>query len=199
MAAKAIDADAICVPESQVEQYRQHNLGIEIVAHPDAIKGLPLKRQWICDRFGDVFMVDDDVAKFVRLYQPTFRRDNKLTPQEARAVVEQTYRLAESLGVFLFSLAPHGDARNMQPQKPFRLTGYVNGGAFGLRAGSRLKFPGDVVAVEDMAISGLNAHYHRMMFMDERFGMLQKTSRPWSGPLPRSRHAARPGLRSRCL
>jgi hypothetical protein len=52
----------------------------------------------------------------------------------------------------------------------YRRRGY----GFGLRAGSKLKFRTDVVAVEDMALSGMNAYYHRYLFVDQRFGPRQE-------------------------
>lgn len=173
LAARAITLDCVCVPHSERRQYVRANPQLKIVSHPDRIVGLPAKRQWIHDRFGDVFMVDDDVSAFLRLYQPTFRHNNRLLAEDARAIVESLYQTATEAGAFLFSLAPHGDARHCEPQHPFRLTGYVNGAAFGIRAGSQLWFPRDVTAVADIALSGLNAHFHRFLLMDTRFGFRQ--------------------------
>src|SRR3954469_4218589 len=76
-AAKAIAADVLCVPDSEVDAYRRRGYGVEVVPHPDTVRGLAAKRQWIADRFGDVFMVDDDVRAFVRLWLPTFRRGHR--------------------------------------------------------------------------------------------------------------------------
>ena len=111
---------------------------------------------------------------FVRLWLPTYRRDYRLTAQEARDAAEATYETATEMGAYLFGFAFFGDTRLFRPQKPFLLTGYVNGCCFGLRAGSKLKFRTDVVAVEDMAISGMNAYYHRYLFVDQRFGPRQE-------------------------
>src|SRR5437868_9036482 len=163
---KAIRADVLCVPESEAEAYRRRGYGVEVVAHPDTIRGLAPKRQWIADRFGDVFMVDDDVRTFVRLWLPTFRRDYRLTPAEARDAAEATYETATELGAFLFGFAFFGDTRLFRPQRPMMLTGYVNGACFGLRAASKLRFRTDVTAVEDLALSGLNAYHHRYLFVD---------------------------------
>ena len=63
-AVRAINADVLCVPESEANAYRRRNYGVDLVTHPDSVRGLPAKRQWIADRFGDVFMVDDDVKAF---------------------------------------------------------------------------------------------------------------------------------------
>jgi hypothetical protein len=171
---KAIKADELCVPESEAHAYRERDYGVEVVPHPDSIRGLPAKRQWIADRFGDVFMVDDDIRAFVRLWLPTYRRDYRMTADEARDAAEATYETAQEMGAYLFSFAFFGDTRLFRPQKPFLLTGYVNGACFGLRASSKLKFRTDVVAVEDLALSGMNAYYHRYLFVDQRFGPRQE-------------------------
>lgn len=173
-AVKAIAADVLCVPECEADAYRRRGYSVEVVTHPDSVRGLAAKRQWIADRFGDVFMVDDDVRSFVRLWLPTYRRDYRMTAKEARDAAEATYATAAEMGAFLFGFAFFGDTRLFRPQRPFLLTGYVNGACFGLRAGSKLKFCTDVVAVEDMALSGMNAYYHRYLFVDQRFGPRQE-------------------------
>jgi hypothetical protein len=172
-----------------LSEYKRANFGIETVAHPDSVKGLPAKRQWIADKFGDVFMVDDDIANFIRLYNPPYRRDSKMTAEDARAAVEATYKTAIDIGAYLFSLAPHGDNRLFIPQKPFRLTGYINGAAFGLRSGSKLRFNSEAVAVADYILSGMNAFHHRYLFIDERFGFRQKNTFSSAGGLGATRTA----------
>ena len=57
----------LCVPKAQEGAYRKHNPGAELSAHPDDVIGLAAKRNWICERFGDVMMLDDDLTRFSRL------------------------------------------------------------------------------------------------------------------------------------
>jgi hypothetical protein len=85
--------------------------------------------------------------------------------------------------LYLFGFGFFGDIRLFRPQKPFLLTGYINAACFGLRAESKLKFRTDVVAVEDMALSGMNAYYHRYLFVDQRLPATSLTvSRRLGGP-----------------
>lgn len=58
----------ICVAESQKEEYQRCNPNCEIVTHPDDVIGLIPKRNWMAKYFGDLFMLDDDVHNFVKLY-----------------------------------------------------------------------------------------------------------------------------------
>ena len=57
----------IVIPESQYPEYKEANPNTEIVTHPDSVVGLPPKRQWIMDYFGDVFMLDDDLTEFKKV------------------------------------------------------------------------------------------------------------------------------------
>ena len=57
----------LCVAESQEKLYREAYPDKEIVVHPDSIKGLASKRQWIYDYWGDVFQVDDDITAMTDL------------------------------------------------------------------------------------------------------------------------------------
>ena len=58
----------LCVAESQKGIYQEYNPGVEIVTHPDDVVGLIPKRNWMAKHFGDLFMIDDDVHNFVKLY-----------------------------------------------------------------------------------------------------------------------------------
>lgn len=173
----AVLLDAIVVPESQRAAYEAAETGVEIVTHPDAIVGIGPKRQWILEKFGDVFMVDDDVTSFQRLYLPKFQarsRSTRMTPAEARALIESTYQLAGEFKCYLFGFAGGSDPRNYTGMKPFRLTGALNGAAFGFRRGHKLFFHPKIVAAHDIFVSGLNAFHHRYCLMDVRFGAAQR-------------------------
>lgn len=171
---RAVSVDAICVPESQAAAYREQNYGCEIVTHPDEMRGMPFKRQFICDRFGDVFQVDDDIVNFIRMYNPVWRKDMKLTAEEARDAIQGVYEVATDMGAYLFGVCPHADVRQFQPMQPFRVTGHINGAAFGLRAGSKIKTDPRAKCVVDHVLTGLNAFHHRYLWRDDRFGIQQK-------------------------
>jgi hypothetical protein len=165
----------LCVPESQAELYKEHNPESEIVAHPDSVTGLSLKRQWIYEKFGDVMMLDDDLTRFSRLYlEANSLRTSRISPAEAVQIIQQTARMAKALGAYVFGFSSVADARNFKPQKPFRLTGYCNGSSFGILKGSRVFFHKEATAVEDYFASLVNAYYHRWAFFDLRYGFVQQ-------------------------
>ena len=165
----------LCVPKAQEGAYRKHNPGAELSAHPDDVIGLAAKRNWICERFGDVMMLDDDLTRFSRLYlEANSLRVSRVSPDETAAIIQQTADAARQLGAYVFGFSSVADARNFKPQRPFRLTGYCNGSSFGLLKGSRVFFHKDAVAVEDYFASLVNAYYHRYAFFDLRFGFVQQ-------------------------
>jgi hypothetical protein len=60
-----------------------------------------------------------------------------------------------------------------RPMQPFRLTGLITGHSLGLREGSKLWFPNDrYVVAEDMWVSLLNAHHHRICLIDRRYAFV---------------------------
>ena len=63
----AISNAVLCVPESEEAAYREHNPGMEILTHPDTLKGLTLKRQFIYEHFPNSFQIDDDIKHLGRL------------------------------------------------------------------------------------------------------------------------------------
>ena len=168
-----VDDPIVCVPESEAAQYREHNPGVEVEAHPDTVVGLPAKREWMYQRWGDLFMVDDDA---VALFDVSAATIQKVGSGDARALIERVYADACGAGAFLFGLSRTPDPRTYFPNRPFRRTGLVLGGAYGLRAGSGLWWNKRMMVGEDFWISCLNAHYHRTLWVDTRYAfMFSKT------------------------
>lgn len=58
----------LCVPESEKQAYEEHNPGMPILTHPDSLKGLARKRQFIYEHFPNSFQIDDDIRHIQRIY-----------------------------------------------------------------------------------------------------------------------------------
>ena len=96
----------ICIPESQYPDYKKYIAdGCEIVCHPDDLIGLPVKRQWIYETFGNVFMIDDDVDAVMRKYvggkEDQFLNDKDLVYE----LIQKTGNDAKEAGCYLFSFS----------------------------------------------------------------------------------------------
>jgi hypothetical protein len=172
---KLVPSTILCVAANQAEEYRRHNPGIEIVTHPDDLQGISLKRNWIYRKFGDVFMLDDDLTRMVRRYLgPHSIQSFSVPPGEAYGIIQTTAQTARDLGAYLFGFASTSDARSFIPQRPLRLSGYVNAYCMGLLKGSKVFFHKDAVVCEDYFASLINAYYHRYCFCDRRYGFVAK-------------------------
>lgn len=158
----------LCVADSQRDAYASAYPDAELVTHPDSVKGLSPKRQWIYERWGDVFMVDDDVADFRRVTVQV-GESPYLRPPVPELVVQATAETARQLGVYLFGFSQIGDPAMYRPFAPLSLTGFVGGHAMGVLSGSKLYWHPDSATVDDFWISLLNAHHHRMALIDRRY------------------------------
>lgn len=159
---------AICIPESQKEEYEKHN-DCEIITHPDEVVGLSPKRQWIYETFGDTFQLDDDIIGVNRVYAPSKYHKGKLEPQEISDYIDDLYELAKELDIKLFGFNRSANPLGFNGAKPIDFNKYITGGAFGLIKSPDLYFPDFPTFVgEDYWISALNAHYHRKSLIDQR-------------------------------
>ena len=164
---KAIDGCILCVAESQASLYKEYNKKNEIITHPDNLIGIAPKRQWIYEHFGDVFMVDDDVTQFARVYTES-GEPTRIAKKVAYDLVQQAGENAREMGSFLFSFSKNPMPQAFNDLNPIRLSGVVMGGAFGLLSGSKIHFNSKLNLNEDYFISGINAHYHRKCYIDNR-------------------------------
>ena len=165
---------AVCVPESQLAMYKEHNPDAEIITHPDTVLGLAPKRQWIYETFGNIFMLDDDIIGVKRHYCEQ-GESATIDPETAYEVIQYAGNMAHMMGIYLFGFNKNPMPLAYDEHKPFRLSGHITGCAFGMLKGSKhLKFNPNLVAVEDFYVSGLNAHYHRKCFLDTRFNFTQE-------------------------
>jgi hypothetical protein len=181
---KVVSPCIICVPESELQSYKECYPNIEIVPHPDSIIGLALKRQWIYDHFGDIFMLDDDISMARRLWPMSgTKKATELTPDEAYAAIQWCGNTARLCGCYLFGFNKVPNPIIYDPFRPIMLSGYVTGCAIGLLRGSRITYSAESIAVEDFYVAGLNAYYHRKAFLDLRFNFVQEETFKRAGGL----------------
>jgi len=170
--AKLVTDPIICVPKSQLLVYQKYNEGVEVIAHPDSVVGLPAKRQWIYEKFNEVWMLDDDLKCIMFTNE---LKSKKLSPEEVRDALESIFDMACQLGVYLFGLSKNPMARHYFPHHPIHLTGFISGGAHGVREPKKsgLYYNTDLIN-NDFWISLLNAYKHRKTLVDTRYLFQQK-------------------------
>lgn len=171
MTIKAIDNCIICVPESQLEEYKHFNPNNELLVHPDSVVGLSPKRQWIIDKLGDCFQVDDDISSINRVYLKDYDDHAlSLTKEEAYNLIQDFYEIAKDVGVYLFGFNNSVNPLSYNGNKPYYMNKYICGGGLGLIKSDKLFFPNIPFFVgEDYWINALNAYFHRFSLIDGRF------------------------------
>lgn len=163
----AISNAILCVPEAEEAAYREHNPGMEILTHPDSLKGLPLKRQFIYDHFPNSFQIDDDVKQIRRLYTEA-GEDAILDKDEAFDIVQYIGNCAKMAGCYLFGINKEPNPLAYDEWHPISLSGIINGD-IGLLEGSKLFFHEMARTTDDYWISGYNAFVNRYCWIDKRF------------------------------
>jgi len=175
---KVVEDACIVIPKSQEYLYKEHNPDVEIICHPDDVIGISPKRQWILDKFGDVFMLDDDIIALRRTYLSTGDKKDKLSKEDATGILYDTYfMLKEQTNIKYFGFAKSPSPLHYDVSKPIVLNGFIQGCAMGVISGGNLHYP--LVSNqlgEDEYICLLNAYYNRKMWIDKRFFFEFKTN-----------------------
>lgn len=171
----AISGAVLFVPEAEADDYRRHNPSTTIETHgTDDFKNLSEKRQAIYDRWGNVFMVDDDIAFVSRLNEVGNNRGTHLKPQEIHDLIQRTAATARAAGCYLYGFHSTPNLMHFHPHKPITLTNYINACAFGLHPSPFLYFSPRTVAAESHWINLLNAYTHRKSWSDTRYCFAQE-------------------------
>lgn len=177
---------ALVVPERQVDQYREHNPDTEVIGHPDHVRGITPARQWIYEKFGDVFMVDDDVTA-MRRNHIRLGEKSEIAPSTAYDIIQMTFWNAIQAGCYLFGFGSLTEPGQYSSNKPVSLNGYVNGTCTGLVAGSKLRYDLEYVGGEDHYISLMSAYIYRKTWIDKRFSFSQKDTMSSTGGMAQVR------------
>jgi len=160
----------LCVDEKEYDEYKANNK-FKIITH-SGLKNLSEIRQYLYSKYGDIFMVDDDIQSVELTYQTT---DSILSPEKISKVIQKTYHTAKSLNAFLWGFNNDPSPTHYNQHKPFMANGYINGCAFGLLKNKHLYFDKNTVACESHWINLLNAYHNRYCFIDKRFHFRQKS------------------------
>lgn len=163
----------LCVEQRELGIYKEHNPDLEFVPHPDSVVGLGPKREWIYDKFGDCFMMDDDVKGFLRMTQKQ-GESSKVSPDLAYDIIQNCANMAKMCGCYLYSFNSLKRPEHYPGHQAYKLSGCMNESAFGLLKGAdKLRIDPNIKAGYEFYISGLNAYHYRMAFFDLRFTINQ--------------------------
>lgn len=187
---KTVDEVTLCVPENQVREYEEHNPDNEVVGVPMDVKGLVNTRQWILERFGSIFTVDDDIASVRDMLAPLTGPPIYLEPHEVTQLIYNRAEMARDLGVYLFGFSNVPRPIFVKPMHPFRFTGFMPGHSLGILEGSKLFYHPESGLKDDYWISLLNAYHHRIFLKDMRYWFGQMDTFKNSGGVSEQRNMA---------
>ncbi|MFM8357765.1 MAG: hypothetical protein ACKOET_04335, partial [Verrucomicrobiota bacterium] len=129
----------VCIPESQVEDYARTLPRSSLLPHPDSVRGLAPKLNWMYRQMeGEAaFMVmDDDVLYMARCFTNLGEKAKVEDPDMVHEIIDNTARMAADVGACLFGFAPNQTGiRFYTGLKPFALSGFVLGACQGFLRG----------------------------------------------------------------
>jgi hypothetical protein len=161
----------LCVAESQAPLYAAAHPDAELVVHPDSVVGIAPKRQWLVDRYENVFMFDDDVTAVVDRQTAAGESQKIHDPQRIRDIVSRLFHMGEQLGAYVVGLSTYADPVLYRPHTPFSFKHMISGHCLGVRRNDQLRFPDKAdLLTDDLWISALSAYYHRLLLTDNRYG-----------------------------
>lgn len=163
----------ICVPESEYEAYAANYGKDRVIAHPDSIIGIGPKRQWIIEKFKNVFMIDDEYDHLVRCYtMEGDQLENHTTPEETYEIIQNTARLAKEMGTYLFGFSKTAKPLYFNPTDPFGVcvssSNLIHYG-IGVLDGGNIFIPNDLNYNEDDFLNLINCYHNRYCLVDKRF------------------------------
>lgn len=163
------------VSESEESKYREHYPDAEIVTHPDTIKGLTPKLNFILryaiDKgYDGVVKVDDD-----------FKQGVCLTPFRSVIDNDEIYQVLESLmvmchdsGTNLFTFNQTADIRRYEQHYPIKLFSSVRIGIYGVLLKDREPqwFDERFILKQDMDYAFQTVYKYRHMLVDYRYSFV---------------------------
>jgi len=176
------DKTFICVPESEMNEYRKHHDDSMLVAHPDSVYGLGEKRQWMLDNIPCddriVFMADDDLVKFQWLgghegYTGGIKRTLH-DPNHVWEVILNTAHICRDLGTSMFGFGEYADIRKFNYPSPFSTRGRINGFSMGIINDGQVRFDPRLVVKQDFDFFLMTLYWKRFIWRDDRYAFVAK-------------------------
>lgn len=175
---KAIDNKrvSICIAESQLEAYKKNYPNVDYVLHPDSVIGLAEKYNWIYNEFKNVCIVADDIDVFRRNYLADSKgKKDYIAPELVPDLIQATAITGYNFGAKLCAWSKESNPLTYSGHNPFKITGLASGGVLIFLEGwKKFELSSRCTSGLDYYLSGMNAYFHRTLFIDNRFGVMCK-------------------------
>lgn len=167
-----VDDLILVVPEKEVDEYKEYNPSNEVIAEPKHVRNIVSSRQFILDKFDDVFMLDDDVLNIRRNYAEEgdpYLVDN---PVEVKALIQRAADITSDVGAYMFGFGNIRTPLHYIDHTPFKFTGYLNASYTGYLKGHGLSYDTSYIEGEDHYMSCLNVYKNRYMYIESRYSFV---------------------------
>lgn len=130
----------IAVHQFEEEEYREHNEN-DLLIIPDELQktGMSTIRNWILDNTDpeEVLMIDDDI-KYIGMFDKG--QAHKLTEEEVYHIIDEGFRMAESLGTKLWGINLQSDRKFYREYTPLSFSSVVLGPFMGIIKDPEIRF-----------------------------------------------------------
>lgn len=164
----------ICVAESQKEEYQRCNPDCEIVTHPDDVVGLIPKRNWMARYFGELFMIDDDVAAVKRMFIEKGESGRVKSREEVRQIIENLWDLSKITDCHVFGFTNKFSPMMYDEQEFLCFDKMITGCSYGVRFNKNVWWNEELKLKEDFWISCYMKFKERKILTDLRYWFEQK-------------------------
>ena len=166
---KLIPDLTLVVPAREVDEYKEHNPDVEVIAEPDHVRGITASRQFILETFDNVFMIDDDIVSMRCLYTEEGEEYAITDPVDVKCLIQRCADIASDVGAKMFGFANLRSPAHYVSHSPVSFTGYLNASYTGYLKGHNLAYDVSYPEGEDHYMSCLNVYKNRYMFIDHRY------------------------------
>lgn len=165
------------VAESEAEAYRKNYKDNEIVVHPDDVKGLTPKLNWMLryareKKYDVMVKVDDDFQKCVYLGEK--REDIK--PDELYETLESWSVMCLDSLTNLFTVLETADTRRFDYTNPFSLFSAIRIGFYGIILTDEQWFDERFILKQDIDFALQTMYRYKHMIVDRRYSFVYTTT-----------------------
>ena len=158
------------VPEYEAHEYKAHLPENEIVSCPNDIRGITATRQWMLERWKNIFMIDDDVFQIRRQWVETQTMETNITdPERSWGIIQDLASITKQIGGFHFGFSNAREPVQYESQRPIIHTKFVNNSFMGFLEGHGLEYDLSFDEGEDYYICCLNIYKNRFSVIDQRY------------------------------
>jgi len=158
------------VPEKEALDYEKNLPNNTIIPCPNDIKGIVKTRQWMLEKWPNIFMIDDDIYVIRRQYVESQKTTTNVTdPDEAWDIIQDLADITKQMGGYHFGFSNAREPVQYEAGRPITHTKYINNSFMGFLEGHGLSYDTTFDEAEDYYICCMNIFKNRFSVIDQRY------------------------------